>query len=195
MNFIKRTTMTAASPPFDLRKIRIAPLIESTALEDFDSGEREIDRAALGCFDYHVRYRRRVYCAHIGDDPSVVGFYCLGLSGTDANSIPNSLINKEGYFSPYMPLVYLHYLAVRKDLQRNGIGSILLGNFLDRCVDVMKNIGIYGVGLHALNVRLAEMYSRFRFHPVDENANRPFMVLPVQALIELDKIRAELQKA
>jgi len=176
--------MTAARPSVDLRNLRIEPLADPEALKDFDSGEREVDRHIPKCCEWHRRYRHRVFCAFLGTQSIAVGFYCLGISASESKYLSEEIIKtSEGH--AFVPFIYLNYLAVRLDYQQNGIGTILLLNALERCAHTVKNIGIYGVALHALTDLAAGLYDRYGFREYGGRTKYPFMVLPAQTLIDL----------
>jgi GNAT superfamily N-acetyltransferase len=124
-----------------------------------------------------------VFCAFVGDDPVARGFYCLGISASEAKYF-DAVITRENEGRNYVPFIYLNYLAVRKEHRSQKIGTVLLVNTLERCAHFVKNVGIYGVALHAINERVIKLYSRYGFRQIDDK-KYPFMILPSQSLMDL----------
>lgn len=176
--------MTTAPQPVDLKNLRIHPLSDSGQLEGFDSGEPEVDRYISKCCDWHVRYRKRTFCAFLADDQVAVGYYCLGISATDSKYLDEEITRSHDAFG-YVPFIYLTYIAVRSGYQNNGIGTILLMNALERAANTIRDIGIFGVALNALNDRSAGLYDRYGFREYGKRKNYPFMVLPAQSVLDL----------
>ena len=176
--------MTTADPPLGGHKVRILPLEDPGALDDFDSGEREVDRHISKCCDWHGRYRNRTFCAFLEDEIQAVGFYCLGISAAESKYLDAEIVRSTESFG-YVPFIYLNYIAVRSERQNQKIGTLLLMNALERCAQTIKNIGIYGVALHALNDRSAGLYERYGFREHSGGPKHPFMILPAQSVLDL----------
>lgn len=176
--------MTTARPLIDIEKLCIESLGNREVLEGFDSGESEVDRNVEKCCDWHPEYRGRTFCAFIPQEKKAVGFYCLGISASDSKYLDKDIVKRSGGRG-YVPFIFLNYLAVRKEYQRQKIGTVLLLNALERCAGTIKNIGIYGVGLNALTDRAAGLYDRYGFREYGGRSSYPFMVLPAQSLIDL----------
>lgn len=85
-----------------------------------------------------------------------------------------------------VPFIYLHYFAVRKEFQGSKIGTMMLGNFLDRCASVVENVGLFGVALNALTPRAANLYYKYGFRQRNETKH-PLMILPSQSLLDLTR--------
>lgn len=176
--------MTTVPQSIDFNNLRIEPLDDNEALRDFDSGENEVDRHIAKCCDWHKKYRHRTFCAFLSDKKIAVGFYCLGISAAESKYLDDRIVRASNGHA-YVPFIYLNYLAVRSEYQGKKIGTILLLNALDRCAHAIKNIGIYGVALHALSDRTAGLYDRYGFREYGGRSKFPFMVLPAQSLIDL----------
>ena len=167
----------------DIQLLRIVPLLDRTALSDFHSGESEIDRNIEKCCDWHSRHRARVFCACIDGNPTAYGFYCLAISASTSPDVKKEMVRISDERA-YVPFVYLNYIAVRAEHQNQKIGTLMLMNALSRCGQVVRNVGIYGIALHALTDRAARLYERYGFRQISE-MKYPFMILPTQSLIDL----------
>jgi ribosomal protein S18 acetylase RimI-like enzyme len=183
-NSTDRISMTTAPQPIDIKNLQIHRLTDGQVLADFDSGEDEVDRHIPKCCDWHERYRNRVFCAFLPARSLAVGYYCLGVSATESKYLDEAIIRSSDRYG-YVPFVYLNYLAVRSQYQGNNIGTILLMNALQKSAHVVRNIGIYGVALHALNDRSAGLYDRYGFRTFGDTGKYPFMILPAQSLLDL----------
>jgi GNAT superfamily N-acetyltransferase len=181
--------MTTAGPALDLKSLKFVPLPSPSALADFRCGEDAIDREIAKCCVWESRNRARVFCAYLPADPIPRGFYCPGLHAHEAKAVHGFFAHAREDFRNYVPFIYLDYIGVRQELRRNGIGTVLLLHALERCTIVIRNVGSYGVALHALNDVAAKLYDRYGFRPVDEKAKTPFMVLPAQSVLDLFPLR------
>ena len=176
--------MTTAPHHVDLQGLRIEPLVDPAELANFDSGESEVDKHVDKCCDWHQRFQRRVYCAHVSNEVAALGFYSIGVSAADSKYVDRDVVGTHGVFGP-VPFIYLHYIAVRSQYQSNGIGEMLLLHALEQAADAIQRIGNYGVALNALNERVAGLYDRYGFRAFDENMKYPLMVLPARSVLEL----------
>lgn len=174
----------SAHQQVDLKQLTISPLADALCLSDFDSGAREVDRHIAECCYWHVKYRRRVFCAFLPGENKAVGFYCLSISASETKNFSQKFLH---YFEgrSYIPFIYIDYLGVIKDLQEKGIGTILLLNAIQRCSHTIKNIGVFGIALNAINERAAGLYDRYGFCEYGGRKNYPFMVLPAQSVLDL----------
>lgn len=175
--------MTTARQTVDIESLRIVPLADSNQLNDFSCGESEIDRNVTKCCGWNDIYRCRVFCAVLGDKTNACGFYCIGISASESKYLDENIVRASGGRN-YVPFIYIHYLGVRSELQNNKIGTVLLMHALERCSYVIKNIGIYGVALNALNDRAAGLYDRYGFRAYGRH-RYPFMILPALSVLDL----------
>jgi ribosomal protein S18 acetylase RimI-like enzyme len=81
-------------------------------------------------------------------------------------------------------LIYIGYLAVLRNCQRQGLGTYLLIDALRRCFAVSSHVPFYGVGLRSLNEQTTKLYEKYGFGKKDEERN-PLMILPVWSLYDL----------
>jgi GNAT superfamily N-acetyltransferase len=130
-----------------------------------------------------------VYCAYLPDEPHMYGFYCLGLHAHDAKTIAGFFTSASDDARNFVPFIYISYLAVREGWRRQKIGTVLLLNALDRCAIVIKNIGAYGVALHALTSDSAALYDRYGFKAKNPSEKTPLMVLPAQSVLDVFQTR------
>jgi GNAT superfamily N-acetyltransferase len=91
----------------------------------------------------------------------ILGFYTLStgsivrdfLSLADRKKLPNYPI----------PIARIGRLAIDKSIQGQGLGEELLKNALHRCVNLSKEIGLYGVVVDAKHEKAKAFYLKFGF--------------------------------
>lgn len=178
--------MMIVRPPVDFKKLSIRHLGDATCFSGFESGEREIDSKIMKCCEYHNIFRRRVFCAFYDQEELCCAFYCISILTSTTSSIKHilSLVHQS---RNYIPFVYLHQIGVKKDMQNRGIGTALMMHAIARAAFAANNIGVFGMALNALNDRSAGFYDNLGFKAYDEKARFPFMVLPAQTLVKLDR--------
>lgn len=175
--------MTTALPHPDITKLRFLRLSSRVAFRDFESGEGEIDRNLQKCCDWHDKHRAKVFCAHMDGVEEAYGFYCLAISASDAKYMDEDIARANDYRA-FVPFIYVNYFAVRKEFQNQKVGTMLLGNMLSRCGNLVRNVGVFGIALNALTPRVSKLYDRYGFRQRNET-KYPLMILPTQSLIDL----------
>ncbi|WP_374654310.1 GNAT family N-acetyltransferase [Dongia sp.] len=175
--------MTALPTP-DIRSLKYTLLKDrSVALKDFECGESTADRNIDKCCEWQSMHRARVFCAHMDGIEQAYGFYCLGILAQDPGGMDADIV-RAGEGRKFVPFIYVHYIGVRREFQNQNIGTMLLGNLLERCGMVVRNVGVFGVALNALTPEVAKLYHKYGFRQRDER-KYPLMILPSQSLIEL----------
>lgn len=177
--------MTIALPTPDIRSLKFSSILNSSTFLDFESGEREIDRNIEKCCEWHAQHRARVFCAYMDGTQEAYGFYCLGISASDAKYFGDD-ISKANDYRSFIPFIYVNYFAVRKEFQRLKVGTMLLGNMMSRCGYLVRNVGVFGIALNALTPRVSSLYEKYGFRQYTET-KYPLMILPTQSLMELTK--------
>ena len=176
--------MMTATGPLSLQDIRIVPLPDKEHLKKFCCGVSEIDAWARGkCSKFHERHRTRAFCAVRDGARTALGFYSLTFQAEEASKIAKN--DQSPYLRSGVPLIYIQYLAVERNLQRNQLGTLLLVNALWRAHMVSRHVGVYGVALRSLNEQTTRLYSRYGFIVREESERCPLMILPVWSLIDL----------
>jgi GNAT superfamily N-acetyltransferase len=182
-NFIRNTTTTTLALSLDLKQIRIRPLQDKDAIRRFSCGVREIDGWCVKALKRCNTNRSRVFCAHIGENASAIGFYSLTFSSESQAKIMDR--TERQLWTNGVPLVYLEYIAVLKSSQGLGLGSFMLMNALQRAYEVSKHVAFYGVGLRSLNSRTTEIYQKLGFAIAPEEGEMPLMILPIWSIGDL----------
>ena len=179
--------MTTARRALNLDKVRIVPLPDRGALDEFHCGDPSIDRWASTCWHLNETHRARTFCAMEDGNHAAIGFYSLSMTGISAKGFGSGadLFTRDGY----IPFIYLDYIAVRSECQDQKMGTGLMISALRRCANVVRNVAIYGVALNSLNDRTTAFYARLNFGIRDRpGMQHPLMVLPVMTLLDAEKI-------
>jgi GNAT superfamily N-acetyltransferase len=167
----------------ELKKLHIGEIRSRECLRRFNCGVAEIDSwASDKAFRRHAQDRTRVFCARLGADAPVIGFYSLSLSPVGSGLLLGQ--HADRYPEGFAPFVYIDRLAVMRMQQRNGIGRILLMNALKRAFIVSRDLPFYGVALRSLNDRTTEFYKKMGFAQ-RENTGHPLMILPIWTIRDL----------
>lgn len=175
--------MTTALPQPEISKLKFLRLSNRAAFHDFESGEREIDRNLQKCCDWHEKHRAKVFCAHMDGVEEAYGFYCLAVSASDAKYMDEDIVRANDNRN-FVPFIYVNYFAVRSEFQNKKVGTMLLGNMLSRCGNLVRNVGVFGIALNALTPRVIKLYHKYGFRQRSET-KFPLMILPTQSLIDL----------
>lgn|SRR5262249_34020326 len=175
--------MTTANPSLDLKNITISVLSEHHHISDFSCGESQLDQfICKKARKYHTRNRVKVFCAQPRDGHTAYGLYTLTIKIEETNKL---LHNERDHITDrYFPAIYIGTLAVLSRYQRNGLGTILLMNALQRAYYISQNVAVFGVALRSLNERTTMLYQKYGFG-LREEAKTPLMVLPIWSLNEL----------
>lgn len=123
--------------------------------------------------------------AHLVGNENPVGFYALTtrLEADNLLSPDHRLFSRaeKGYFTS----VQLFYLAVQRSMQRQGLGTIIMGDVLRSFYEVANKTGIFALTLVAIDEPTAQFYRKLGFAPYGPNSGQPRMLLPAQTVIEL----------
>ena len=76
-----------------------------------------------------------------------------------------------------VPIALLGRLAVDKNFQRQGLGSILLADAIQRVEQVCEVLAVYAIVVDALNPTAAGFYQQFGFMPFPEKPLSLFLPL------------------
>jgi len=127
-------------------------LSEHCRRDAFSCGDREIDRwFRKDALKAHSRMGAgfRVVTAHLVGDPRPAGFYALCMYLENENNLEKSgrpkLFSRSGFF----PTLRLGYLAVNRSMQRQKIGTTIMGAVLDDFYQIAVRTGVYALTLTA----------------------------------------------
>lgn len=118
------------------------------------------------------------WIATAGDDPAVLGFYTLGAMAVRAHLGPKKW-QRVGV--PDIPVIYIRAVAVREDMQGKGLGTALVINAMQRCLEIADQMGAAAIVLDVLQddhfERRWKFYAELGFQPLGdpENQHRVFI--------------------
>jgi GNAT superfamily N-acetyltransferase len=166
-----------------LSALQISEIRSRECLRRFDCGVADIDSwASEKAFRRHQQDRTKVFCARLGPNGPVVGFYSLSLSAIGSKL----LLGQHGdrYPEGYAPFIYIDWLAVIRPHQGDGIGRFMLVNALERALLVSHHLPFYGIALRSLNNKKTHFYNKMGFAQ-REDGPHPLMILPIWTVRDL----------
>ena len=130
----------------------------------FESGSILLDNY----FKTQVRQdiKRRVATCFVAVDQEnmVLGYYTMAAASILLDSFPETIVKKLPRY-PIVPAVLLGRLAIVKNRQGQGLGSILLVNALTRIYK--SDIGAFAMIVDAKDEKAASFYAHFGFQTLD----------------------------
>jgi len=173
--------------------LNIKRLTEECGRGAFLCGDAEIDRFFKNeAWEDQRKLNLLTWAAHLNDDQRPMGFYSLTVI-----TQPDSMLDgqyrslarvrlSKGQFAS----IRLGWLAVKRDLQGQGWGTIMMGHIIRECYEVIIRTGIFGITLTARNTRAAVFYERLGFVRYGRNNDSPDMFLPAQSVSEITEQNA-----
>jgi len=163
-----------------LSEVEVRPYAASDVVNRFRSRRRIIDGFIRNkAKKSSARFEHKVFCAHRGQSPEVIGFYALQVGGDNVALLPPAA--GESYLRNYaaFPAVHLSYLGVHEDFQRQGLGAFLLMDALEKVCRISENCGFYALTLQSLDEQSTAFYSSLNFTAYSGPSDRPKMLYPL----------------
>jgi GNAT superfamily N-acetyltransferase len=107
-------------------------------------------------------YRRAGY-ADVGRD-TIVGFYSLSAALVVTEELPSQLVKR---YPRQIPVTRLGRLAIRADMQGQGLGRLLLADAVNRSQAAAQAVGSAGMVVDAKDGAAAAFYAKFGFQAFD----------------------------
>ena len=105
---------------------------------------------------------------------SILGFYALASAFVLVHDLPTAAGKR---LPRQVPVTRLARLAVRREMQGQGLGRLLLADALNRARGAAQSVGSAGVFVDAKDDAAARFYQRFGFQPC---ADQPLkLYLPI----------------
>ena len=128
---------------------------------------------------FAVQHRRKgISTVYILAEPSVpdqiVGYYTLSSAQLDAAQL--SVEDRAGLPRYPVPCIRMGRLARRSDRQGEGIGKLLVGRAVTRCMEARTQVAAYGLLVDAKDDQAAAFYERYGFKVC--TGNRLTLYLP-----------------
>jgi len=136
-------------------------LVASHQRKAFDCGDESlnifIQKFAL---QNQKKDANRTYVV-IDDDNQVIAYYSLVAGEVVHQAAPG--VVKKGLAKHPIPVIVLAKLAVDVNYQGMGLGCSLLQDALKRALNVVQEIGVRAILVHAKNENAASFYRKFGF--------------------------------
>ncbi len=158
----------------------IEPLNEGHQLENFDSGETEIDEWLVGmAMKNQLAGFARTYVT--ADDDRVVGFYSVSAYSV----LRAEATGRARRQAPKMiPAILLGRLAVDRTAQGLGLGAALLRSAMELTLAASETIGVRMMLVNALDPSGSRFYERYGLVPSPTN--------PLDLMITVHDIEAAM---
>jgi len=159
--------------------LKIKALKKNHDRAEFDCGNDEINEYLRRTARQHLdKGMSRSFVIIDDDSPTkIIGYYTLAACDIHVEKLPRRYSKK---YPPRAPAAKLARLAVSKTNQRQGFGTLMMVNAIERIILVSKNIGIIGFFVDAKNEEAKGYYEQFGFIPLPENPLELF--LPIATL-------------
>lgn len=145
---------------FDCGSVPLNDWLKQTALQHQGKGISRTfvavphDKSAVGTF-------RQAGYEGI-EATSIIGFYALASAFVLIEELPQELAKR---YPRQIPVTRLGRLATRVDMQRQGFGSLLLVDAINRARAAAQAVGSAGIFVDAKNDEAARFYQGFGFRP------------------------------
>ena len=162
-----------------MKTYQIRPLDANHETGTFQCGSAPLD-------DYIRRYasqdvRRnvaRVFAATPENDPrQLAGFFTLSAGSVSCTSLPAALARKLPHYP--VPIALIGRLAVDKQFQGMGLGSILLADACLKVSQASAMLAVVGIIVDAKDAAASAFYEHFGFIPLPGQTDK--MLLPASA--------------
>lgn len=105
---------------------------------------------------------------------SILGFYALASAFVVTTELPQSITKR---YPRQIPVTRLGRLAIRADMQKQGLGQLLLIDAINRARSAAQAVGSAGVFVDAKDDDAASFYERYGFQRQGEQALKLFLPL------------------
>lgn len=143
----------------------------------FDCGVRAFDDSLVRFATQHRR--RGVSQTYVLVDPAepaaVLGYYTLSAAQLDVAQI--SEVDRKRLSRFPIPCFRMGRLACRKDQQGKGIGRLLIGCAVERCLKAREQVASYALIVDAKDDRAKEFYLHYGFIPCLDEARTLYLPL------------------
>jgi ribosomal protein S18 acetylase RimI-like enzyme len=159
--------------------LKIVPLTKNHDRAEFDCGNDDLNRYLLRTARQHLEKGMSKTFVLIDDNnpKKNLGYYTLAACEIHVEKLPRKYSKK---YPSKVPAAKLARLAVSKIKQRQGCGTIMVVNAIERILLVSKNLGIIGFFVDAKNEEAKGYYEKFGFISLPDTPLELF--LPIATL-------------
>ena len=159
--------------------LRIESLDKQHARNQFDCDVDELNHYLRNTALQHlIKGISRTFVLIDDTVPSeILGFFTLSSCEIRAEKLPERYAKK---YPLTAPAAKLARLAVARTNQREGLGTLLMINAIERIITVSEHLGIIGFFVDAKDQKAKTFYEQFGFIPLPD---KPFeLFLPMETL-------------
>jgi ribosomal protein S18 acetylase RimI-like enzyme len=170
----------------DLAKVDIRPFCDETVFNRFFCGKKPLDQFLKNKAKKAIRrHELRVFCAHLEQSKSVLGYYALQVGTDSVAELPDA--NKDNYLKNYVafPAIHLAYLAVDETVRRQGLGQHLLMDVFEKVANMSDHAGFFALTLVSLDDDSTAFYKGLNFTVYSQNLRQPKMLYPLADILTL----------
>ena len=110
-----------------------------------------------------------------GEPAGVLGYYAISAAQIDADQLSEEHVRRLPRYP--IPCFRVGRLAISRNVQGRGIGKILLGCAVDRCLKARRQVAAYALIVDAKDAKAKEFYEHFGFLPFADNAMSLYLVI------------------
>ncbi len=160
-------------------QLNIEHLTRAHNRREFDCGDVELNRYLRNTARQHSEKGISRTFVLISDDSSsqILGYFTLVFCEIIVEKLPKPFAKK---YPPRAPAAKLARLAVGKQIQKQGLGTYMVLNALDRILQVAEHLGIIGFFVDAKDDEAARYYHQFGFMPLPDSHLELF--LPMETI-------------
>ena len=159
--------------------LKIEPLGKQHDRVEFDCGSKDLNQYLRSTARQHLtRGISRTFVLIDETEPTrILGFFTLASCEIRIECLPTKYANKYPHRAPAAKLARL---AVQTDKQRQGLGTFMMVNAIERIVTVSENLGIIGFFVDAKDDKAQAFYKQFGFIELPDTPLELF--LPIATL-------------
>jgi GNAT superfamily N-acetyltransferase len=142
----------------------------------FDCGNEALNQYLRNIAQQHLnKGMSRIFVVVDGDTPTeILGFFTLASCEIFVDKLPRKYAKK---YPSRVPAAKLARLAVARKRQKQGLGTRMMINAIERVISVSQNLGIIGFFVDAKDNEAKEYYEQFGFIPLPDNPLELFLPL------------------
>ncbi len=142
----------------------------------FDCGNDELNRYLRNTARQHIEkgISRTFVLVEDSNPTEILGFFTLASCEILVEKLPRKYAKK---YPARAPAAKLARLAVKRNLQRKGLGTQMMVNAIERILRVSEHLGIIGFFVDAKNDEARTFYEQFGFIPLPDNPLELFLPL------------------
>jgi len=153
---------------------RIRTLADGVDASSFFCGEEALNLYLRRYASQDVRRDlARVFVLTAADAPTALGYYTLSAASVSADGLPDGLRRKLPRYP--LPVALLGRLAIHRDWQGRGLGSIMLVDALKRVTAASEALAVAALVVDAKSDRAAAFYRHFGFIELKGQDGRCFL--------------------